>query len=315
MPDCQYYRLALYANVYAERVGDTARHTSHNHKPNGTALASTAFIELPPTGYSCTISSVLAPKWKVPWNAETPFWDATTAVAGPSRFNTATASSAVTDIRLSLQNAVLGGLVPIAHADPGVTPRLPGTSDPNRWFDCRDPDRAQLPGEGVPVVTECKWLFDLQTGYFAIRQSWWCDDKDPGEPVSSITHLLSSPPPPSPPQPYRLLGKRLRNGQWVASWKRAGLPSTSWILTQWERQDSIYGRGQQVSCVYVLRGPQDAGYHLLECGLYADLADDIFVGYFARLVSIGEIMMCSRTGFPPSLGTLRAIVSMIVGFV
>lgn len=147
---------------------------------NRTVLSATVFAEVPPTGYSCTIGSVLAPKWRVPWTTETPFWDATTAVSNPSP--NATASSVVTRVSFNLQNVILGGFVPVAHADAGVTPGLAGISDPDRWFDCGDPRDVQPSGEVISAVTECKWLFDLHTGYFAIRQSWWCDDKDPGSP-------------------------------------------------------------------------------------------------------------------------------------
>ncbi|KAI1850631.1 hypothetical protein JX266_003913 [Neoarthrinium moseri] len=133
---------------------------------NKTNLSSTEFVEPAPSGYSCTIGSVLSPKWRIPWSTLTPFW-------GSPLFPNTTE----TLVSFNLQNMVLGGFAAAAHSDVGMTPLLSG-SDPDRWFDCVD-----NVGKSVPTVLDCQWQFDLKTGYFAIRQSWYCDDKDPEHPI------------------------------------------------------------------------------------------------------------------------------------
>ncbi|KAK9778145.1 hypothetical protein SCAR479_05115 [Seiridium cardinale] len=133
---------------------------------NKTTLPPDEFVEPAPSGYSCTIGSVLSPKWRIPWSSLTPYW------GNPLLENTTE-----TTISFDLQNMVLGGYVAVSQTDTTLTPLLP-ESDPDQWFDCVDNENQE-----VPTVLTCQWQFDLKTAYFAIKQSWYCDDKDPEHPI------------------------------------------------------------------------------------------------------------------------------------
>jgi hypothetical protein len=122
------------------------------------------FVEPVPSGYSCTIASVLAPKWRISWNTLTPFW------------NPIFVNDVDTKASLYLYNYGTGSEF-VDETNLQLTPLLP-TSEPDRWFNCNE-----IPDDGSSTnVIDCTWQLDLATGYFAVNQTWLCSDKDPEHP-------------------------------------------------------------------------------------------------------------------------------------
>ncbi|KAI0842465.1 hypothetical protein F5Y06DRAFT_306012 [Hypoxylon sp. FL0890] len=138
---------------------------------NRTELPQDVFFELPPSGYSCTIASVLATQWQSTWQTD-------------SLYTTPTfANTFKTKANFGITFIALDGFQVVNYADVAVTPFLP-TSEPGRWYDCKDYETGE---ESSSVWArnslDCKCQLDLATGYFAINHTWFCDDKDPDHPI------------------------------------------------------------------------------------------------------------------------------------
>ncbi|KAI1416186.1 hypothetical protein F5Y13DRAFT_186438 [Hypoxylon sp. FL1857] len=138
---------------------------------NRTELAKDVFFELAPTGYSCTIASVLATQWQSVWQTDSLY----TTPTFPNTFKTRA--------YFSLTFIALEGFQSVAYKDVAVTPFLP-TSEPGRWHDCKNYETGeQSSSVWARNSLDCKWQLDLATGYFAINHTWFCDDKDPENPI------------------------------------------------------------------------------------------------------------------------------------
>ncbi|KAI2469444.1 hypothetical protein F4781DRAFT_394078 [Annulohypoxylon bovei var. microspora] len=136
-----------------------------------TELSQDIFFELAPGGYSCTIASVLATQWRTDWTSDSLYTSPTFA------------NNFKTKGRFDITFIALDGYQGVSYEDSSLTPFLP-TSEPGRWHDCRNYET----GEETSNVwernsLECKWQLDLATGYFAINHTWFCDDKDPDNPI------------------------------------------------------------------------------------------------------------------------------------
>ncbi|KAI1081083.1 hypothetical protein F5B20DRAFT_536706 [Whalleya microplaca] len=138
-----------------------------------TELAAGVFDEVPPDGYSCTISSVLTPGWQASYSTDTIY-------VGPTPNS---ADSFKTMVNFLLQNnQAMEGFQRVDYEGVSITPFLP-SSEPARWYDCVDQERNETSGAWARQSLECKWQLDLATGYFAINHTWYCDDKDPDHPI------------------------------------------------------------------------------------------------------------------------------------
>ncbi|KAI0179281.1 hypothetical protein GGR52DRAFT_298964 [Hypoxylon sp. FL1284] len=139
---------------------------------NRTELAPDAFFELAPGGYSCTIASVLATQWRSGFSSDTLY----AGPADPANFRTRA--------DFILQFVAMDGFRAVGRTDAALTPFLP-SSDPGRWYDCVDD--AGSPEDSSRAWArqslECRWQLDLATGYMAINHTWFCDDKDPENPI------------------------------------------------------------------------------------------------------------------------------------
>ncbi|KAH9892370.1 hypothetical protein F4778DRAFT_750357 [Xylariomycetidae sp. FL2044] len=134
-----------------------------------TDLAPGIFEEAPMDGYSCTISSVVAPKWRLGWNTDTLYTQ-------PDIFSSDTLNTSVT---LTLNILGVGtGIVDVSARE--LTPGL-STSDPSRWYDCFSTSSDF--SEWNAKTVDCRFQLDLATGYFALRHAWLCSDKNPDAPI------------------------------------------------------------------------------------------------------------------------------------
>ncbi|KAI0885484.1 uncharacterized protein GGS22DRAFT_199788 [Annulohypoxylon maeteangense] len=136
-----------------------------------TELPENIFFEMAPSGYSCTIASVLSTQWRAEWMSDSLYTSPTFA----NNFET-------TD-RFDITFVALDGFQGVRYKDISLTPFM-RTSEPGRWHDCKNYET----GEETSNVwashsLECKWQLDLATGYFAINHTWFCDDKDPEYPI------------------------------------------------------------------------------------------------------------------------------------
>ncbi|KAI0009919.1 hypothetical protein F4779DRAFT_579829 [Xylariaceae sp. FL0662B] len=138
-----------------------------------TELASDAFVEVPPDGYSCTISSVLAPGWQATYSTDTIY-------VGPTP-NSADAFNTTVNFLLE-NNQAVEGFQRVDYEGVSVTPFLP-LSEPGRWYDCVDLEDGEVSDAWGRLTVDCKWQIDLATGYFAINHTWFCNDKDPDHPI------------------------------------------------------------------------------------------------------------------------------------
>lgn len=138
---------------------------------NRTELASDVFFELAPSGYSCTISSVLATQWSATWSSDTVYAEATSA------------GSLATRQYFDIQFLAMDGFQHVDYANVSLTPFLPA-SEPGRWYDCKDyrGDDHSSSNVWARHSLECRWQLDLATGYLAIDHTWYCDDKTPENP-------------------------------------------------------------------------------------------------------------------------------------
>lgn len=135
---------------------------------NHTELPQDVFAEMIPTGYSCTIASVLATQWRTIWSSDA-LWTTPTF-----------ADTFETRSRFDITFVALDGYQGVGYKGVSMTPFLP-TSEPGRWYDC------SRNGEVTSSVwarnsLDCKWQLDLATGYLAINHTWFCDDKTPDRP-------------------------------------------------------------------------------------------------------------------------------------
>ncbi|KAI0853257.1 hypothetical protein F5Y00DRAFT_257916 [Daldinia vernicosa] len=136
-----------------------------------TDLAQDAFFELPPEGYSCTIASVLSTQWQMGFSSDALY-------AAPTF-----ADSLDTKVRFGIQFVAIDGFQGVAYEGLETTPYLP-TSDPARWHECKDYIAGgQSSDAWARQSLDCKWQLDLATGYIAMNHTWFCDDKDPENPI------------------------------------------------------------------------------------------------------------------------------------
>ncbi|KAI2625709.1 hypothetical protein GGR54DRAFT_592688 [Hypoxylon sp. NC1633] len=145
--------------------------TVYGNVTKQTELPKDVFFELAPTGYSCTIASVLATQWR-------PSWSSDAVYAGPTFADTFKTReySAITFMALD-------GYQHVDYTNVSLTPFLP-TSDPGRWYDCKDYETGEESSSiWARQSIDCKWQLDLATGYFAINHTWYCDDKDSENPI------------------------------------------------------------------------------------------------------------------------------------
>ena len=50
-----------------------------------------------------------------------------------------------------------------------------------KWYPCRPGLDSGFYGkldDPPPGLTECEFVLDMETGYFAVRQGWFCDELD-----------------------------------------------------------------------------------------------------------------------------------------
>ncbi|OTA95051.1 hypothetical protein M434DRAFT_29260 [Hypoxylon sp. CO27-5] len=138
---------------------------------NRTELAQDVFFELPPTGYSCTIASVLSTQWRSTWQTDSLYTTPTLANTFKTRGY------------FGISFLALDGFRSVDYTDVSLTPFLP-TSEPGRRYDCRNHETGEESSKAwARNSLECKWQLDLATGYFAINHTWFCDDKDPDNPI------------------------------------------------------------------------------------------------------------------------------------
>ncbi|KAL7623199.1 hypothetical protein AAE478_006880 [Parahypoxylon ruwenzoriense] len=144
--------------------------TVHGNVTERTELPRDVFFELDPSGYSCTIASVLATQWRTTWPSDTVY-------AGPTF-----AGTFKTKAYFGITFAALDGYQNVNYRGISLTPFLP-TSEPGRWYDCKDYEGGEVSSSAwARNSLDCKWQLDLATGYFAINHTWFCDDKDPENP-------------------------------------------------------------------------------------------------------------------------------------
>lgn len=118
-------------------------------------------------GSSCTIDSVLSTSWEInDWLVMWPYTD--WIVEGRH------------DIEADFWLRKTGRIdkdIHVLNNGADMSPYRRG-SDPNRWYPC-----GRYPTVLDPVTNHrliyCFTQLDLVTGYFAVNQSWYCDDKDP----------------------------------------------------------------------------------------------------------------------------------------
>ncbi|KAI1649125.1 uncharacterized protein F4817DRAFT_42487 [Daldinia loculata] len=145
--------------------------TVHGTVTERTALAQTTFFELPPSGYSCTIASALSTQWQMGFSSDSLY-------AAPTF-----ADSLKTTVRFGIQFIAIDGYQSVEYEGLETTPYLP-TSDPARWYECKDYVAGDLSSDAwARQSLDCKWQLDLATGYIAINHTWFCDDKDPENPI------------------------------------------------------------------------------------------------------------------------------------
>ncbi|KAI1105351.1 hypothetical protein F4804DRAFT_304601 [Jackrogersella minutella] len=136
-----------------------------------TELDQNIFFEMPPSGYSCTIASVLATQWKTSWMSNSLF------------VNPTFADTFKTKGRFSITFVALDGYQGVSYENTSLTPFLP-TSEPGRWYDCKNYETGEETSDvWARNSIDCKWQLDLATGYFAINHTWFCDDKNPDNPI------------------------------------------------------------------------------------------------------------------------------------
>jgi hypothetical protein len=124
-------------------------------------LAPKELAEPIPAGPSCTIASVQSAQlgWEL------------------SGFSTRTDFnhwwSGWNSLGFSLINLASGRIAVVPNnGDTAWLPFLP-VSQPDKWYSCHQKQVGAI---------DCQYQIDMATGYFAINQTWYCDDKDPAAP-------------------------------------------------------------------------------------------------------------------------------------
>ncbi|OTB07112.1 hypothetical protein M426DRAFT_257510 [Hypoxylon sp. CI-4A] len=158
-------------NINIKTCYQTEPFTVHGNITKQEELTKDIFFEMQPSGYSCTMSSVLATQWQAFFNYDVLY-------AQPLFPNTFEAK-----VYFSIVFMALEGYQSVAYVGTSVTPGLPNY-DPDRWYDCWDYIRNEVTSSvWARNSIECKWQLDLATGYFAINHTWFCDDKTPEQPI------------------------------------------------------------------------------------------------------------------------------------
>jgi len=124
-------------------------------------------------GSSCTIDSVLSTSWEINgWLVFVIMWPSTDWIAEGGH-----------DIEADFWLRNTGRIdkdIHVLNNGADMSPYRRG-SDPNRWYPC-----GRFPTGFDPATNQgliyCFYQLDLVTGYFAVNQSWYCDDKDPNHP-------------------------------------------------------------------------------------------------------------------------------------
>lgn len=132
-------------------------------------------IELPPysisdrkpTGHSCTIASVLAPRLEIGELKFSASWSSIRPIANGLEYSGIYARARLEGIRSS----VFPNTTWSAEAA-GRTSLVPRTEKTNysEWYSC--------PQFYNSAMTGCMWTIDFEGGYMAINQTWVCNDKD-----------------------------------------------------------------------------------------------------------------------------------------
>ncbi|KAI1211638.1 uncharacterized protein F4807DRAFT_418509 [Annulohypoxylon truncatum] len=136
-----------------------------------TELDKDVFFELAPSGYSCTIASVLATQWRIGWMSDSLYTSPTFADDFETRG------------QFGITFLALAGYQGVSYKDISLTPFM-HTSEPGRWHDCKNYETGEETSDvWARNSLDCKWQLDLATGYFAINHTWFCDDKDPEHPI------------------------------------------------------------------------------------------------------------------------------------
>ncbi|GAB1319314.1 hypothetical protein MFIFM68171_09524 [Madurella fahalii] len=130
-----------------------------------------------PVHPSCTVSSVLSATWELRnWSARTD-WDLILWLPDVGGYETR--------VSFSLWNSGFGKPLAGYVGDRELTPYALFGSDTEKWYPCTAvPDGPNYEQVLYPVGhLWCFWRVDLATGYFAVNQSWVCDDKDSEHPI------------------------------------------------------------------------------------------------------------------------------------
>ncbi|KAI5917236.1 hypothetical protein F4810DRAFT_718068 [Camillea tinctor] len=168
--DCS-WKNSTYENVRVCQA--TGPQILNGTQESRTDLPRDAFVEVPPKGYSCTISSVTAPKWRVTLQTDTLYTDPLTSTNDFS-----------TRLYDPITATPFSGYQMVDYEGPSLTPFL-NVSEPGRWYECKNYGRTENDGsssEWARNTLDCRWQLDLATGYFALNHTWFCDDKDPEHP-------------------------------------------------------------------------------------------------------------------------------------
>jgi len=159
-----------------------------------------------PSGHSCTIDSVLSSAWSLvgvsePWAVRTLFrpeatqWNTTegkgtheTVVLFGLR-NFGTQFSRSVESGKSSRDRVIFMERNRDWGSTTLTPHVNGSA-PQRWYPCdrygpggwMDSDKMVWGWGWEGALVGCAFRMDLVTGYFAVKESWVCEDKDKEHP-------------------------------------------------------------------------------------------------------------------------------------
>jgi hypothetical protein len=123
-------------------------------------LAPFELTDLIPTGPSCTIASTLTPRWTLNGWSSIIIWQSWNII-----------TEEPTEVDYVMSNAAFDGSFTSTSWSIDMTPYLP-TTNSHTWYPCSGPAGS----------ISCQWQIDLATGYIALNQSWYCDDKDSEHP-------------------------------------------------------------------------------------------------------------------------------------
>ncbi|KAK3311740.1 hypothetical protein B0H66DRAFT_539164 [Apodospora peruviana] len=135
---------------------------------NTTPLQPYSISERKPSGQSCTIASVLAPRWTIHVGSLSMVtnWYALGSGYDSLRMR------AYVDMHVSSY----ADKTIYVHADSREMVPFRTETDPGKWYPCTDVGWR-------PERIDCSWQMDFVNGYLALNHSWVCSDKDPENPI------------------------------------------------------------------------------------------------------------------------------------